>query len=792
MHGQYLSIEAFKETAVQFMTAGDNASAVLTFNNGINQFPDSLELYVLNGLLQGQLGSYQIATEYFRRAVQIDKGSLEGWLGLGMCLENEDSKLEVLSANQNAIEILSTREVQSSTTHEKQVLELFKKSIRIFSDQKLFEQALNFTEYVLIRYPGMAEVYTSLGIILDQKRVAVPSQGSLIDKSLLSYTRAILIDSNRAENHYFYANILSEMSEWRGAINGYQQALRLNPHHLESLNNLAIAYQALNDLKNANYYFLRSVEIVDKDPQALRNTKLSLAQLFFNAGALALVQFQDEVAKNYFERALQIDSSYPQLLGAYVHLRMKLCDWQTFTQVTNPKQSLSNTLDLSGLIATLLSQVQSNQCLVHPFVLLSLTDQPNLHLQASIRWGQNILKCAKVTNQVDPAKIELRLDLRDNDLVEVQEVTQSKRGIGIAKSKIRIGYFSSDFKEHATAYLIASLFELHDKDEFEIVAYSWGVDDKSLIRERIKSSFSSWYEVGHLSDEQLVVLARSHKLNVAIDLKGYTQGARTGVFARRVAPVQISYLGYPGTLGGEFMDYTIVDSIVAPNQLKPYMTEKLIHLPISYQVNDHRQVVSSRRTLKVEHGLYENAIVLGAMNSSYKITPEIFEIWMSILKSHEKSVLWLLVDTQTVANNLLRSAESSGVDSTRMVFANRVSHPEHLERLRHADLFLDTFPCNGHTTSSDALWSGVPLVTLCGESFSSRVASSLLEAVGLKELVTISFEGYKSKVQELLADPVYLANIKKKLLNKKERGNISLFDTHNFVVGYENAIKSIF
>ena len=222
------------------------------------------------------------------------------------------------------------------------------------------------------------------------------------------------------------------------------------------------------------------------------------------------------------------------------------------------------------------------------------------------------------------------------------------------------------------------------------------------------------------------------------------------------------------------------------------MTEKLIHLPISYQVNDHRQVVSSRRTLKVEHGLYENAIVLCAMNSSYKITPEIFEIWMSILKSHEKSVLWLLVDTQTVANNLLRSAESSGVDSTRMVFANRVSHPEHLERLRHADLFLDTFPCNGHTTSSDALWSGVPLVTLCGESFSSRVASSLLEAVGLKELVTISFEGYKSKVQELLADPVYLANIKKKLLNKKERGNISLFDTHNFVVGYENAIKSIF
>ena len=791
MHGEYLSIEAFKVTAVQFMTAGDTASAVLTLNKGINQFPDSLELYVLNGLLQGQLGSFKIATEYFRRAVQIDNSSLEGWLGLGMCLENEDNKLGVLGANQNVIDILSSKEAQSGTTHDKKVLELFKKSVHIYSDLKLFDQALIFIESVLIGYPGEAELYTYLGIILDQKRIVDPCHRCLIDRSMLSYLRAIEIDPSRAENHYFYANVLSEMSDWRGAINGYLAALSLHPHHLESLNNLAIAYQALNDLKNANYYFLRCMEIVDQDPEVLRSTKLSLAQLFFNAGALALLQFQDEVAKKYFERALQIDPSYPQLLGTYVHLRMRLCDWQTVTQLINPSDSLKLNLDLSELIFTLFNQVQSNQCLVNPFALLSLTDNAKLHHQASICWGQNILKRTKVTNQNGSTKNQLFVDFKDNELVGDKDATQSKERVELAKSKIRIGYFSSDFKEHATAYLIASLFELHDKNEFEIYAYSWGLDDKSLIRERIKSSFSSWYEVSHLSDQQLVALARSHKLDVAIDLKGYTEGARTVVFAERVAPVQVSYLGYPGTLGCEFMDYAIVDSVVVPAQLKPYLTEKLIYLPNSYQVNDHRQVTSSRRTIRVDHGLNEDAIVLCAMNSSYKITPEIFEIWMSILKSHEKSVLWLLIDTQSVANNLLRSAESLGVDGRRIVFANRLPHQEHLERLRHADLFLDTFPCNGHTTSSDALWSGVPLVTLCGESFSSRVASSLLEAVGLKELVTISYDGYKSKVQELLADTDYLVNIKTQLLNKKEQGTISLFDTHNFVVGYEYAIKSI-
>jgi predicted O-linked N-acetylglucosamine transferase (SPINDLY family) len=337
---------------------------------------------------------------------------------------------------------------------------------------------------------------------------------------------------------------------------------------------------------------------------------------------------------------------------------------------------------------------------------------------------------------------------------------------------------------------MAELFELHDKSKFEIFGFSFGPVNNDDMQVRVSSAFDHFYFVNDKSDHDVASLSRQLGIDIAIDLKGFTQDYRLGIFAYGCAPIQVNYLGYPGTMGTDFIHYVIADTTVIPETNQQFFTEKVVYLPHSYQVNDSKRAISHRLFTKPEVGLPGSGFVFCCFNNVYKILPSTFDGWMRILKSIDGSVLWLLDDNPTATSNLQKEAQARGVDPSRLVFAKRMSLDEHLARLKLADLFIDTLPYNAHTTTSDALWAGLPVLTCMGESFASRVAASLLKAIDLPELITHSQQEYEAKAIELATNPALLKAIKDKLAANKLTK--PLFDTKLFTKHLEAAYSSMF
>jgi len=325
---------------------------------------------------------------------------------------------------------------------------------------------------------------------------------------------------------------------------------------------------------------------------------------------------------------------------------------------------------------------------------------------------------------------------------------------------------------------LAELIELHDKKQFEFIGISFGPSQGDAMRTRLEKSFDQFIDASAMSDIEIAQLSRNLKIDIAVDLKGFTQNSRAGIFAYRAAPIQVSYLGYPGTMSADYMDYLIADKTLIPKELQAAYSERIAYLPNSYQVNDRKRTISDRIFTRAELGLPEQGFVFCSFNNNYKILPATFEGWMRILKAVEGSVLWLYEDNAAAAHHLRQEAEKHGVNPSRLVFAKNMPLAVHLARHRLADLFIDAFPCNAHTTTSDALWAGLPVLTLMGNSFASRVAASLLNAIGLPELVTKSQEEYEALAIEIAANPDTLVALKQKLANN--RLTTPLFDTPQF------------
>ncbi|HMH18234.1 MAG TPA: hypothetical protein VK572_08810, partial [Burkholderiales bacterium] len=359
----------------------------------------------------------------------------------------------------------------------------------------------------------------------------------------------------------------------------------------------------------------------------------------------------------------------------------------------------------------------------------------------------------------------------------------------VRHDKIRVAYLSSDFHEHATAQLAAGLFELHDRSRFETIGVSFSPDDGSEMRKRVSGSFGRFSDVRAMSDAEVAHLLRELEVDIAVDLKGYTKGSRPGILAHRSAPIQVSYLGYPGTMGAGFIDYILADEFILPPQHQGFYTEKAVYLPGSYQVNDSKKRIAERAPTRAEAGLPQEGFVFCCFNISYKIQPPMFDIWMRLLCLAPGSVLWLLRDNALAEENLRKEARARGVEPHRLVFASRMKLDEHLARHRLADLFLDTLPYNAHTTASDALWAGLPVLTCAGGAFAGRVAGSLLHAVGLPELVTQSLEEYEALALTLASEPPRLGEIRRKL--ERNRATAPLFDTDRFRRHLESAYTTM-
>jgi predicted O-linked N-acetylglucosamine transferase (SPINDLY family) len=446
-----------------------------------------------------------------------------------------------------------------------------------------------------------------------------------------------------------------------------------------------------------------------------------------------------DVAVATLGHALEIDPNHVGALSHRLFYQAHACDWAAFDDWTRIGPVLSTQFP--------------------PFIALAFEDDPERQLARSRSWVEKYY-----------ARVEAR----------------SSRPEPAPDGRIRIGYFSADFHNHATLFLMAGMLRAHDRSRFSIHAFSYGPKAAGEMRETLLSHVDGFHEIGAMADRKVAELALGVGLDIAVDLKGHTQNSRMQIFANRLAPVQVSFLGYPGTTGMDAIDYIIADRIVVPEAMSSFFSERLLLLPDSYQPNDNARRIADALPSRAECGLPENGFVFCCFNQSYKITPREFAIWMRLLQQVEGSVLWLLQWNPSATQNLQREAQARGVAPDRLVFADHRSQAEHLSRLRHADLILDTFNVNAHTTASDALWAGVPVVTLAGRQFAARVCASLLEAIGLPELVTDTEQDYEALCLSLAGDPSRMAALRVRL--EANRLTKPLFDTTRYVRNLEAAL----
>lgn len=544
------------------------------------------------------------------------------------------------------------------------------------------------------------------------------------DEALASYDRALAIKPDLAVAHYNRGAVLSALKRHEDALASYDRALTLKPTFVEALNNRGATLAALK----------RDAEAVASYDRALV-LRPAFAEALQNRGAALSYLGRHEAAGKALEQALKFSPDLPFARGTLLHSRMHCCDWRTY----------------EGESKRVIADVRAGKRACEPFMFLGISDSPQDQLRCSRTW---------VHEQCPPS------------------ASGVWTGPRYRHDRIRLAYVSSDFRAHPLGYLMAALFEQHDRSRFETIAVSLGADDRSPMRSRLTHAFDRFTDARQYSNQRIVDLMREMEIDIAVDRNGFTTGARPGIFALRAAPIQVSYLAYPGTTGANYIDYVVADETVIPREHEAFYTEKVVYLPATYQVNDSARKIAERTPTRAEFGLPERGLVFCSFNNNYKITPQMFDIWMSLLRQVEGSVLWLLEGNPTARRNVREEAAARGVDGKRLIFAPRIAPEDHLARHRLADLFLDTLPYNAHTTASDALWAGLPVLTCMGTTFAGRVAASLSCAVGLPELVTHSLDEYRSLALGLATEPTRLAEIRQKLA--RNRLNWPLFDTDRF------------
>ncbi|CAM3693179.1 UDP-N-acetylglucosamine-peptide N-acetylglucosaminyltransferase [Phaeobacter inhibens] len=447
-------------------------------------------------------------------------------------------------------------------------------------------------------------------------------------------------------------------------------------------------------------------------------------------------------AVGFFEAVYQLDPENAMNVSRLVQSQMNLCDWAVYQDQKNKLRILDND-PANG----------------DPFTTLLYVDD------GAFQKKRVVMKTKKKAT------------------ISEQKVARKFDRTPVADRKIRVGYFSCDFFNHATMFLMARHFELHDRDKFEIYIYDYSEEPDNVMRQRVLRSADCYRQIQGVKDEDVAELARADGLDVAIDLKGYTKHARPAIFGFRAAPVQISYLGYPGTTGMPTMDYFLADPVTVPKEGRRHFSEKILYMPNCYQVNDNSRAHPEEKPTRADMGLPENAVVFCSFNNHNKVTPAEFDIWMDLLKDVDNSVLWFLAAADVVRANILKEAEARGVPADRIVFAGRCSTPDHVARLPLADIFLDTFACNAHTTASEMLWSGVPVVTKPGEQFAARVAASIVTAVGCPELIAETDEEYRALALRLATQPEERQALREKL--KANIPSTPLYDTEQYVRDFE-------
>jgi protein O-GlcNAc transferase len=589
-----------------------------------------------------------------------------------------------------------------------------------------FQQAESWLQRAIGHGRRRAAVFCWLGISLS-------SQGRQAE-ALEAFRRAVAAEPRDAEMHLNLGHELLKAGSREEAIASYDRALAIGSGNAEAWASRGDAELELGRLEQALASYDRALALEPAHANALHNRGIALLDLG-----------RHEEAAAAFRQLLETAPDYPYAPGYRLHALLQCCDWKEYEKA----------------VAHVVESTRAGKPAAGPFNFLPISDSAPDHFRCARQFVEHEFPAA------------------------AQPLWRGER---YGHRKIRVAYLSGDLRNHATAYLTAGLFETHDRARFELSAFSFSQRSDEMTG-RLEPAFDRFVNVRQRSDREVALLLRELEIDIAVDLHGFTRGGRAAIFAQRPAPVQVNYLGYPGTMGAQYMDYIIGDRWVIPEEHQRWYTEKIVYMPDSYQANDARRRIADGAPSRAEAGLPEAGFVFCCFNSSYKISPGLFDIWMRLLQQRNGSVLWLVEDNPAATRNLRREAGHRGVDAGRLIFAPRLRLEDHLARHRLADLFLDTHPCNAHTTASDALWAGLPVITRLGDTFAGRVAASLLAAAGLPELIARSWEEYEHLALDLSADSGRLAALKAKLAGG--RASHPLFDTGRYCRHLETAYAAM-
>jgi len=752
--------------AVQLHQAGRLQAAEQAYRQILATDPKNVNALHLLGAALHQQGQHAAAVDYIRQAIAIRAKEPSFYNNLGEAYRALGRWDEAIDAYRRATQL------------NPDYAEAYNNQGIAWQDQGKPDRAARCFEQAVKRKPDYAQAHYNLGNAWREQDKP--------HRAVVCYQRAVQLMPQYAEAHNNLGLAWRAMGETHRAVQSYQRALELRPDFAATYNNLGVAWQDLGHPDQAVACYEQAVQREPGYAEAYNNLgtawkesgKLDSAVACFQRALQLMPDFAEahhnlgntlrelgrlDEAIESFRWAVHYRPDYPAALGALIHQLQHVCAWD----------------ELPTLLPQAVETVQANRPAdaagpepIHPFTFLTLATPTTAaqQLRCARTWAERHLR--------SPASAVTKAPAAQAGPAQPKSKTSSK---------ITLGYLSADFHAHATACLLSELIERHDRTRFAVHAYSYGPDDGSAMRQRLVAAFDRFVDVRDLSFTEAAQRIAQDGVDILIDLKGYTADARPQIAAQRPAPIQVNYLGYPGTMGAAFIDYILVDDFIVPADQQPHFSERLVHLPGCYQVNDSRREIAAHVPTRAEAGLPAEGFVFCSFNNSYKITPALFDVWMRLLNAVPGSVLWLLEGNRFVAQNLRREAAARGIPAERLVFAPKLPLPDHLARHRLADLFLDTFPVVAHTTASDALWAGCPLLTLAGETFVSRVAGSLLRALGLPELIATTWEQYEQTALRLAQDPEALTALRQRLENQRETSG--LFDGARFARDLEQAYQ---
>jgi predicted O-linked N-acetylglucosamine transferase (SPINDLY family) len=729
---------------------GESDRAMQIYRKVLDLKPDHAPAHYKRGNLLKDRQQMDAALASYDEAIALDPGYAHAFCNRGFVLERLNRWDAALESYDHAISLtpgdalahFNRAAVLRELARQEEALASYTQAIAVkpdyfeaycnrgflLTEMKRWDEALaSHAKSIEINH-GFAPAHCGRGTVLQKRKEW--------DAALASYDRAIEIDPGHAEAHCNRGSLLTELKQWSAARSSLDRAIALRPDLAEAYGSRALLLAAVGQSEAALMDFDTAIALKPDYAEAY----LDRANLL-----VSMKQFLPAIASYDRGVALKTDSRF--VLGMRRYAKMNVCDWS----------------DLPADVHRLAFGIEAGEMLSPPLPMLALVDSVPLHYKAAQIW---------VREEHPPSPglpaISRRLRL----------------------GKARIGYFSGDFYEHPVAVLMAELFEAHDRSKYEVNAFSYGPDPQDAMRKRLETAFDRFIDVRGKSDRDIALLAREMDIDIAVDLAGHTGGSRTGIFALRAAPLQVNYLGYPGTMGADYMDYLIGDATVVPEAHERHYAEKIVRLPNSFLPHDSRRTIASTVYGRDELGLPSTGFVFCCFNNNYKITPDVFVGWMRILARVPNSVLWLSQNNEPAADNLRRETLRRGVDAERLIFAKRMASPaEHLARHRAADLFLDTRPYNAHATAIDALWAGLPVLTFPGEGFAGRVAASLLKAIQLPELIATSAGNYEDLAVQMAENPQFHAGIKEKLAHN--RLDSPLFDTRRFAKHLETGYSMI-